>query len=156
MLGAAIALLAAFLFWPASERGRVREDLVAALRALADYADCIGECDDAHAIQARRTALLGMANADASLQRLLGDEQTEDTEALMALLVYARRFGLSVSALAAQAENRLRLGPTMRVPARVIAGIATAIEQHREPDPLPEGELPNQLIELHRAAVRLA
>ena len=111
LLGAAIAYVAAWVLWPASERGRVRDDLAAALRQLADYTRCVGECDDVQAAAARRAFIVSLENGEASLQRLLTDRGSDDTESLMAILVYARRYAIALSALVAASADRLRLGP---------------------------------------------
>ena len=134
LMGTAIAYIAALALWPASERGRVRDDLVAALRALADYTRCIGECDDEHAAVARRDAILGLENCDASLQRLLGDRSSGgETESLMSILIYARHYGVALTDIRKSTSDRLRLEPLMRYASDALHDFASAIEQSRAP-----------------------
>src|SRR5439155_4498124 len=155
VLGALLAYLAAWLLWPASERGRVRDDLRNALHALADYTRCIGECDDAHAKETRRAFIVAMQNADASLQRVLS-ESDRSTEALMAVLVYIRRFALVLSPLVKGSIDRIRLGPTMRRAYEIVSELVNAIDQQRAPAAI-DGEVAfPELVELHRAVARIA
>jgi uncharacterized membrane protein YccC len=170
--GAGIAYLAAWLLWPASERGLVGDDLAEALRALAEYARCIGECDDQQAESSRRTYLVAFQNADASLQRLLsesgraaGDTHSIDVESFMALLVFTRRFSLALSAIVTGSQDRLRLDPLTRLSSQVLSDIASAIQEHHPPSPLPDvsrawhvagaERLLEPLRSMHRAAERL-
>ena len=159
-----IAILAALLLWPASERALVRDDVVAALHALAEYTRCIGECDDANAADARRTFLVALQNADATLQRVITGTSS-DPEPLMALLIYTRRFGLALAALVAATPDRLQLGPLCRIGSDVIGDVANAVAAGTPPQPLPalagahggDGaeRLLAQLEGLHRAGARL-
>lgn len=167
LLGAAIAYAAAWILWPASERGRVRDDLAAALRALGDYARCAGECDDVHAAASRRDALVALQNSEVSLQRLLADSDGhETTEPLMSVLAYAKRTALALSALTASASDRLRLGPLMRHASDTLLEIASSIERSAAPPSLRDDEnarafdgadrLLDPVAALHRSVTRLA
>jgi uncharacterized membrane protein YccC len=140
LAGAAIAYVAAWLLWPASERGRVRDDLAEALRALADYARCLADCDDAGAAESRRAFLVALQNSEASLQRLLSDATEPHEEQMMAVVVYLRRFAIALSALAARASDRLRLGPLARYLATALADAATAVHYGIAPAPLPDDD----------------
>jgi uncharacterized membrane protein YccC len=137
--GAAIAYVAAWLLWPASERGRVRDDLAEALRALAEYARCLAECDDAGAAESRRAFLVALQNSEASLQRLLSDATEPREEQMMAVVVYLRRFTLALSALAVRAD-RFRLGPLGRYLANALADAANAVQNGVPPAPLLDDE----------------
>lgn len=165
LLGAAIAYLSAWVLWPASERGRVRDDLAAALRELAEYTRCIGECDDQHAADARRAFIVALENGEASLQRLLTDRASGETEILMTLLVYLRRYAIALSALLAATEDRLRLGIPMRYASTILFEIASALDAARAPAPPGDAaelrsvdgaeRLLDALAALHAAATRL-
>jgi uncharacterized membrane protein YccC len=166
ILGAAIAYVAAWVLWPASERGRVRDDLAAALRELADYTRCVGECDEVQAAESRRAFIVALENGEASLQRLLTDREGGDTESLMAILVYARRYAIALSALVAASSDRLRLGPLTRYAAASLTDIAASLDGLRVPAEFSDDaeartvagadRLLDALIALHHAAGRLA
>ena len=153
IIGGAIAYVAAWILWPASESGRVRDDLVAALQALADYARCIGECDDEHAREARRAAELALQNGEASLQRLLSDPKSgEDAEALMTLLTYARRCERELSRIGAS-PNRLRQYELTENAWRALTEIAGAVAASRKPEPIAATPIA-PIAALHDAASR--
>jgi len=122
LIGALIAWLAAWLLWPAAEQGRVRDDLAAALRELAELTRCIAECDERQIGEARRTVSVALTNADASVQRALSGagESRDAEEAMMAVLVYARRYAAALPA------------PSPRA-AAALNDLAEAIAQQRAP-----------------------
>ncbi|MBV9494250.1 MAG: FUSC family protein [Acidobacteria bacterium] len=155
--GAALAYLAAWLLWPASERGLVRDELAEALRALAEYARCVGECDDALVGGARRAFHVALENAEASLQRLLGDAPPAETEGLMSLLTQARRFALALSALASSAPERFRIRPLTAHAGTVLYAIAAGTPPAAAPPPTIRGteRLRDALDGMQRAAERL-
>jgi uncharacterized membrane protein YccC len=130
LLGALLALLAAWLLWPASERGRVRDDLTAALRALAELTRCTAECDDALIADARRAASVALENGEASLQRVLSEarQSTAAEEAMMAVLIYARRYATMLASLA---DDRQQLATTARPAAMLLHELANAVAQER-------------------------
>lgn len=140
LIGALLAYAAAWLLWPASERGLAREELVTALLALAEYTRCV-ECDGPTEYEVRRAFLVALQNADASVQRLTGDRTTE-IEPLMAVLIYLRRYVLALNALKSQAGERLRLAPLARFAARSIGETAAAVAEHRAPQRLADEEAP--------------
>ena len=163
LIGALIAYAAAWLLWPASERGLAREEIVAALQALAEYTHCV-ECDEATANESRRAFLVALQNADASLQRLVGDAGAKEIEPLMAILIYMRRYVLALNAMQTQAGERLRLAPLARFAARSLNDVASAIAERRPPQRLAEEDAPSvegaerlaePLIGIERAAARL-
>jgi uncharacterized membrane protein YccC len=125
--GAAIAYLAAWLLWPASERGRVRDDLAAALDALAEYARCLAICDDANAARSRQQLLVALQNADVSLQRLLSDAFDPDEERMMAVLLYARKFAAAFGNLAQRGDDRTAIAPLARYANAALAQLAASV-----------------------------
>jgi uncharacterized membrane protein YccC len=163
LIGALLAYAAAWLLWPASERGLAREELVAALQALAEYTRCV-ECDEPTANESRRAFLVALQNADASLQRLLGDAGASEIEPLMAILIYMRRYVLALNATQTQTAERLRLAPLARFAARSLTDAAAAVAERRAPHRLAEQDAPEiegaerlvePLIGIERAAARV-
>jgi uncharacterized membrane protein YccC len=152
--GAALAYAAAWLLWPASERGLVRDELAAALRALADYTRCVGECDDRIVAVSRRAFHVALENAEASLQRLIGDARDEEVEGHMALLTYARRYALALSAVAASTPQRWRLQPLTDYAGKALLQVGEASDAPPEVhDPAAE-RLLYALRAMERAAER--
>src|SRR5256885_5702223 len=100
LLGGALALLFAFLFWATREADRRSSQIAALLRALRDYIPAAREGAHAERAARRRFGLAGAA-ADASLARLLGEPGVPEAriEAMMAFLTYARRLRASLAAL---------------------------------------------------------
>lgn len=109
LLGGALALLGARLLWPAPEWKRLPTYLAAALRANRDYlrtavatfadrSDAAGRLLRAR----RRDAALAAINAEESFQRLMGEHKGSPAALapVMTFLTYARRFAVSVAALA--------------------------------------------------------
>ena len=140
LIGALLAYAAAWVLWPASERGLAREELVAALQALAEYTRCV-ECDEPTELEVRRAFLLALQNADASVQRLTGDRSME-IEPLMAVLIYLRRYVVALNAMKSHAGERLRLAPLARFAARSLTDAAAAVAEHRAPQGLAKEEAP--------------
>jgi uncharacterized membrane protein YccC len=144
LFGALLAWLAAWLLWPASERGRVRDDLVSVLYALAELTRCVAECDESLIDEARRAFFVALENAEASLQRVLSDtgrESTASEEAMMAVLIYARRHA-----------SDLKVANASRQASTFIAGLATAVAQQQAPS---QDEVPESLAGLQSAVARL-
>jgi uncharacterized membrane protein YccC len=156
LLGALLAWLAAWLLWPASERGRVRDDLAAALHALAELTRCTAECDDALIADARSAFFVAVENAAASLQRLLSDsgKETDATEeAMMAILVYARRHANAL----AENDDRLALAPHAREASTLLHELANATAEHRAPQAKDASRQLNEpLAGMQSAVTRLA
>jgi uncharacterized membrane protein YccC len=144
LIGALIAWLAAWLLWPAAEQGRVRDDLAAALRELAELTRCIAQCDDRQIEEARRTTAVALTNADASVQRALSGagESRDAEEAMMAVLVYARRYAAALPAPSSRASFALD-------------ELADAIAGRRAPRLEPIPDMP-ALAALQAAVVRVA
>lgn len=133
LIGALLALVGALVLWPSRERPR--EALAAAVRAVRDYlGEVVRRQHDATAptlTVARRRVNVALANAHTSLQRLVMERARDDAtvEALMAVLSYARRLAVSITALAVVTEERaLHEG----VPAWVETferGVATVLDE---------------------------
>ena len=146
VLGAAIALLGSAVLWPSAERTRAPAALADAIGAVRDYARHVlggaqGVSADASVsggpasvdtlTDARRAVSLALLNADASLQRLLTEEPPGrgTTEALMAVLAYARRLATSLTALAVlgEAATHRRAAIDSGVPAARLGAVAVAL-----------------------------
>ena len=110
LIGALLALVGAVVLWPARERPR--ETLASALAAVRDYlGDVLRRQHDPHAATltlARRRVNVALANAHASLQRLVMERSRTDAdvEAVMTVLSYTRRLAVSITAFAVTAEER--------------------------------------------------
>jgi len=135
----------------------VRDELAAALRALADYTSCVGECDDRQVTVARRAFHIALENAEASLQRLVGDGPSDEVEALMSVTTYARRYALALSALAAATNDRWRLQPVTSYASAVLLAMAagSGAEAREVPDEPAAERLLYALRAMERAAERL-
>jgi len=112
LIGGALALVAAKVFWPTPEGLAFRGRLATAIRALAAYVR-VATRRHAHAASraetdaARRAAGLAVLNAEESLQLVLWEARRDRAgEAGMAALAYVRR--------AAEAANALGYAPTRR------------------------------------------
>ncbi|MBV9476958.1 MAG: FUSC family protein [Acidobacteria bacterium] len=147
VFGALLALLGAWLLWPASERGRVRDDVTAALNALAEYARCVGSCDDAQVAESRHALLVALNNVEASVQRLLSDDRGEESEAFMTITVYMRRLVKSLDGLRFRAEARELAEP--------LHALASDVAVMRAPAPFG-ADAPEPLRAMRGAITRLA
>lgn len=110
LVGALLALVGALVLWPSRERPR--EALATAVRAVRDYlGEVLRRQHDPAAptlTVARRSVNVALANAHTALQRLMMERARDDAtvEALMAVLSYARRLAVSITALALVSEER--------------------------------------------------
>ncbi len=163
LLGGALALAGALVLWPVRDLDRMPALIAAVLRAERSYLQSIlrGEGPAAR-VAARRRLALAIANAEAALQRLLGDSTpTIRLEPLMALVAYARRLSASITALGTApppAAQAALLDETL-------AALADAAQKLEPPPPLPafdEASLPEpaqrlarQLRVVHSALARL-
>jgi|SRR5580658_1864594 uncharacterized membrane protein YccC len=178
LIGGALGLAAGFLLWPSWEAGRLSEQLVLAVRAHRDYLDsALAGAPEAAMQAARRGAGLASNNAEASLQRLLGEPRRKPSaiaEPAMTLVTCLRRLGgagaaLSLMPLAARIESAVRLAAMRSWTDAALAAIAQAIAADAEVPPLPaigpgsapgliESELARigrQIEVIHGAATRL-
>jgi uncharacterized membrane protein YccC len=151
LIGGALAFIGASL-WPSRERTRFAEALAAALAATRDYFSCVmavaGGADPSPSPRlsaARRRFGLRCNEADGSLQRLLAESHAppEAIEPLMTLVLYVRRFGASIGALAS-ARSMLapatlaRLEPLVAPIESALTDLEAAVAQQRRPAPLPQ------------------
>jgi uncharacterized membrane protein YccC len=152
LLGGALALLFAFLFWPTREAERVSAQIAALLSALRDYASAAraappeepalpatgGARSAEHPTEraARRRFGLAAAAADASLSRLLGEPGVPEAqiEAIMAAVTYARRLRGSLGALFAAGHDPAAAAD---LAARVDAALGRLLKTFSEHQPLP-------------------
>jgi uncharacterized membrane protein YccC len=109
LLGGALALLGAWLLWPAPEWERLPTYMATALRANREYLRTVvnffaDRSDTAGNLmrERRRDAALAAINAEESFQRLMGEHggQAGTLAPVMTFLTYVRRFTVSIAALA--------------------------------------------------------
>jgi uncharacterized membrane protein YccC len=109
LLGGVLALLGAWLLWPAPERKRVPAYMAALVRANRDYLRTVVSAFADRSDEAgrsmrgrRRDAALAAINAEESFQRLMGEHggSSDELSPAMTLLAYSRRFTVSIAALA--------------------------------------------------------
>lgn len=136
VLGGTLALLGALTLWPTRELERMPALLSALLRADLGYLRAVlRRQSPSEVIAARRQVGLATANAEAALQRLIGEgSPASRTEPLMALVAYARRLSASITALGASPpapEEAARLEQTL-------AALADAAQKAEVPPPVPE------------------
>src|SRR5207248_1534072 len=101
LLGGALALAGGVLLWPTRDLERMPSLVAAVLRANQRYLRAVlGGEGPGRTVAARRAVGLATANAEAALQRLIGESRPADgLEPLMALVAYARRLSASITAL---------------------------------------------------------
>ena len=164
LLGGGLGLAGALILWPARDLERMPALIAEVLRANRSYLQAVLRRDGPAAIvAARRRVGLATANAEAALQRLIGEAPpAARVEPLMALVAYARRLSASITALGASPPDPAlggRLDETLGV-------LADAAEAGSPPPPLlpldesampePAQRLARQLRVVHSALARLA
>ena len=149
LLGGALGLAGALLLWPTREMERLPALFAAVLRANQEYLQAVLRGGPpAPAVAARRRIGLATANAEAALQRLIGEGHPPDRiEPAMAMVAYARRLSASITALGAsppppEAAERLD---------RILGGLACSAEAGEPPPAIP----PLESAALPEAAQRL-
>jgi len=164
LLGGALALAGALILWPARDLERMPALIAEVLRANRSYLQSVLRGDGpAAVVAARRRVGLATANAEAALQRLIGEAPpAARVEPLMALVAYARRLSASITALGA-APRDPAVGARLD---QALAALADAAEGGTPPPPLPpldEATMPGpaqrlarQLRVVHSALARLA
>jgi uncharacterized membrane protein YccC len=109
LLGAGLAFLGMWLLWPSPEKRRLPVELAGALDSIQRYLRavtnvCLSPSSSARAAlsESQRAAGLALINAETSFQRLLAEpvSSAELSERYMAILIHARRFASSLTALA--------------------------------------------------------
>jgi uncharacterized membrane protein YccC len=164
LLGGALALAGALILWPARDLERMPALIAEVLRANRSYLQSVLRGDGpAAVVAARRRVGLATANAEAALQRLIGEAPpAARVEPLMALVAYARRLSASITALSAVPRDPA-VGARLD---QALAALADAAEAGTPPPPLPpldEATMPGpaqrlarQLRVVHSALARLA
>jgi uncharacterized membrane protein YccC len=157
LIGGALALAGSRLLWPSPEAERLPIHLADMVRAMGRYFDeaitRFGDRSEAagRALRAdRRAAGLAILNADESFQRLLGEHRgpAEALAPAMTLLTYARRFTASIAALTlsrhlVEGVRPDELAPFAASVRPVLADLASAMAEGREPAPLEEIPTPD-------------
>ena len=145
LAGGAVALLAALFLWPSWERRRFPVLLATALRANASYLSAVvsqvvaGRGLVGNAVQAKRAAETAIAEAGASLEKMLAEpasQHSADITQTGALLAYTQRLTRAITLLAVQLQPG-RPEPDLNHPLREVTtaagaaleALAAAIEQ---------------------------
>lgn len=123
VLGAALALAAAFLLWPAWQKGAFRPQCRTALEANREFLAAVltavrtGKTVCVEVMQARQRAERETDNADAVFQRMLAEPSHTRAAVRPALgfTTYLRRFTEHILALAVALENRVLPQPAARL-----------------------------------------
>lgn len=142
--GGLLAFLAARLLWPTWERQRFPEEMARGLREIAAWLREVEHGGSPAALgAARRKVGVSLLNADASFQRLLSESRGSgaDVEPALALITYARRFhgtAVSLAGTPRQGDQEWMLRVLAQRAADALEGIADAVQERREPPPLPE------------------
>ena len=174
LVGGAVALVCSWLIFPHQERTAFPRILATALSAVRELAAvAFAAAPQPHALRAARSKVgLALVNAEASVQRLLGEglAEGEDRESVRALLVYTHRLvmdliGLSIARGAAPGDAALAaVGSAVD---EALGELEAATVEERRPRPLqspaPAGamqrrleSLLGQLEVLHGTAARRA
>ena len=163
LLGGALGLLGALTLWPTRELERMPSLIAAVLRADRSYLEAVLRgTGPAQLVAARRRVGLATANAEAALQRLMGEAPpAERLEPLMALVAYARRLSASITALGASATPPAQAARLDEA----LGSLAEAAQASAPPKPLPPLEddslpepaqrLARQLRVVHSALARV-
>lgn len=142
LIGGAIALVAADILWPRSERKQLPAAVAAALRTNARYLEAIARLcgapmSERHELRGhRRDVGLALINAETALERLLSEHGRDDTlgEAAAALTLYSRRLAISLASLS---TAKVDAAPLRTFAARAndaLEKIAQAVEKRSAPD----------------------
>ncbi|HZX95484.1 MAG TPA: FUSC family protein [Myxococcales bacterium] len=164
LVGGGLALLGALTLWPTRELERMPSLISAVLAADRDYLAAVlrGAGQDA-VVAARRRVGLAAANAEAALQRLLGEgPPPKRVEPVMALVAYARRMSASITwlgALRPSAEDGALLEEMLSLLAEAAGSPGLppplpAVDESRLPE--PGRRLARQARGAHSALARLA
>ena len=151
LLGGALALLGAMTLWPTRDLDRMPSLIAAVLRANQAYLDAIlRRQEPALVVAARRRIGLATANAEAALQRLIGEAApAARVQPLMTLVAYARRLSASITALGSALPDAAHAAPLEQA----LRTLAEAAEAGEPPPPLPpldEGAAPEPAQRLGR------
>ncbi|RKI58743.1 FUSC family protein [Corallococcus sp. AB049A] len=151
LIAGALALVGSWTLWPSPERRRFPDAAASALRADGKYLQQLAthrSGTEPAVNEERRLLDQALLEAESSFQRLMTEYRGPPghLEPGMALLTYARRFALAVTALG---TGRLE-GRTPSVLPQQLAQrasdslelLARALQERREPPPLPALSLP--------------
>jgi uncharacterized membrane protein YccC len=141
LIGAAIAFGGATLLWPRAERLQIRAEVEAALRALRNVARALADVTSPKRARrrqlsdTRRAAGLALTNAETALQRYITEsgERQEVAESWMTLVVFMRRFALTIDAFAAADGDDVALVLVTfgRQAETILSEVADAVAGHR-------------------------
>ncbi len=156
LLGGVLAFAASRLLWPHRERERFADALGHAIGALADYVEAMARVLTAAAAPSaaphvpmlppvRRALGLSLNAADASFERVIGERGVGRAaqEALMTLLLYARRIGATLGATASVRSltpapvDAAAIGALSAAITSWLRALAETVEADRPPPPLP-------------------
>jgi uncharacterized membrane protein YccC len=164
LAGGALALVGGLTLWPTRELERMPALIAKVLGADLEYLRAVLRDSPEEALSATRRRIgLAAANAEAALQRLLGESHpSARVEPVMALLAFARRMSASITSL-----RDARPPPDVAV--RLEANLAMLVEAAQgptAPPPLleldetplaePARRLARQMRGMHSALARLA
>jgi uncharacterized membrane protein YccC len=164
LLGGGLALFGAMALWPTRDLERMPSLIAAVLRANQAYLDAILERRSASAVvAARRRIGLATANAEAALQRSIGEAAPATrVQPVMTLVAYARRLSASITALGSALPDEMHSAPLRDA----LRTLADAAESGGAPPPLPAVDertapeaaqrLGRQLRVVHSALARMA
>lgn len=150
LLAGTLALLGAWTLWPSPERRRFPDAAASALRADGRYLQRLAthrSGTEPEVNEERRRLDQALLEAESSFQRLMTEYRgpPQHLESCMALLTYARRFALAVTALG----TGRRFERTSVLPQQLaqrasdsLELLARALQERREPPPLPPLALP--------------
>lgn len=169
VVGGTIALACGWLLWPSHERERVPSDVAKAIKASADYLraainaltdDKDPEGKRLQIAQPRRAFGLAANNAEASLQRMLGEpHHPQEAEIYMALVSYARRLVAATVAFASSRRYessfaaRTALQRFTNNACATLADLGDSVMARRAPKDLPEFEIDDVADPLLRASL---
>ncbi len=163
LLGGALALFGAMTLWPTRDLERMPALIAAVLRANQAYLEAIlRRQEPAAVVAARRRIGLATANAEAALQRLIGEAPPAGrVQPLMTLVAYARRLSASITALGSALPDPAHAAPLEQA----LRTLADAAQAGEPPPPLPPLDEPTapepaqrlgrQLRVVHAALARL-
>lgn len=163
LIGGALALLGALVLWPTRELERMPAILSHLLEADRSYlATALRGAPEQERGAARRRVGVAAANAEAALQRLLGEHpDPREVEPIIALVAYGRRLAASITALSAQPALLRELPQGLDA---ALASLSQAAQASAAPPGLPaleaQGEpalrVVRQVRVLHQALQRLS
>ena len=142
LIGGALALIAARFLWPVSERDLFLTSARAAVVAARDHMALVVASDDPmRRAAARREVGLALLNAETSLNRWLTEvrRRAVDLEAPIALIAHIRHLSAATLALGelSTPEQCARTPAFFEAVMRCLDDLITAIDERREPMPLP-------------------